>query len=175
MAVRKAKGVAVAYSDFFPRWGHNPPFIPPLHKGGFVILYLGEIQQKSKGLHSLRMKRKHNANLKTTARVLRKNMTPEEKHLWYDFLCTYPLRFSRQKVLGEYIADFYCADAKLVIELDGSGHYTEEGEKKDKKRTSFLECYGLTVIRIPNTEIRQNFRGVCEYIDALVKQVLSTQ
>ena len=119
------------------------------------------------------MKRKHNASLKATARGLRQNMTPEEKHLWYDFLRTYPVHFSRQKVLGMYIADFYCADAQLVIELDGSGHYTEEGERKDKERTTFLEAYGLVVIRIPNMEIHRNFLGVCEYINTLVKQALS--
>ena len=100
-------------------------------------------------------------------------MTKEEKHLWYDFLYTYPIRFLRQKVLGRYIADFYCAKAKLVIELDGSGHYTEEGKQYDEERTAFLEEYGLTVIRIPNTEIHKNFRGVCEYIDHLVEQSLS--
>ena len=94
-------------------------------------------------------------------------MTKEEKHLWYDFLRTHPIRFSRQKVLGRYIADFYCA------ELDGSGHYTDQGKQHDEERTAFLEEYGLTVIRIPNTEIHTNFRGVCEYIDHLVEQSLS--
>ena len=100
-------------------------------------------------------------------------MTKEEKHLWYDFLRAYPVRFSRQKVLGKYIADFYCAKAKLVIELDGSGHYTEQGKLHDEKRTGFLEEYGLTVVRIPNTEIHKNFRGVCKYIDRLVEQSLT--
>ena len=119
------------------------------------------------------MQRKHNKDIVPTAKMLRKNMTKEEKHLWYDFLRTYPIRFSRQKVLGKYIADFYCAEAKLVIELDGSGHYTEEGKQYDEERTAFLEEYGLTVIRIPNTEIHKNFRGVCEYIDHLVEQSLS--
>ena len=119
------------------------------------------------------MQRKHNKDIVPTARMLRKNMTKEEKHLWYDFLSAYPLRFSRQKVLCKYIADFYCAEAKLVIELDGSGHYTEEGKQYDEERTVFLEEYGLTVIRIPNTEIHKNFRGVCEYIDHLVQQSLS--
>ena len=119
------------------------------------------------------MQRKHNKDIVSTAKMLRKNMTKEEKHLWYDFLRAYPVRFSRQKVLGKYIADFYCAEAKLVIELDGSGHYTEERKKSDEERSTFLEKYGLTVIRIPNMEIHQNFRGVCEYIDCLVKQSLS--
>ena len=119
------------------------------------------------------IQRKHNKGIVPAAKMLRKNMTKEEKHLWYDFLRTYPVRFSRQKVLGAYIADFYCAEAKLVIELDGSGHYTEEGAQHDEERTAFLEGYGLTVVIIPNTEIQQNFRGVCAYIDDLVKQSLS--
>ena len=119
------------------------------------------------------MLRKHNKDIVPTAKMLRKNMTEEEKHLWYDFLRTYPIRFSRQKVLGKYIADFYCAEAKLIIELDGSGHYTEEGKRYDEERTAVLEEYGLTVIRIPNTEIHKNFRGVCEHIDRLVEQSLS--
>ena len=118
------------------------------------------------------MQRKHNKDILPTAKMLRKNMTKEEKHLWYDFQRTYPVRFSRQKVLGKYIADFYCAEAKLVIELDGSGHYTEEGKQYDEK-TAFLEEYGLTVIRIPNTEIHKNFRGVREHIDRLAEQSLS--
>ena len=81
--------------------------------------------------------------------------------------------FLRQKVLGRYIADFYCAEAKLVIELDGSGHFTEEGKQYDEERTAFLEEYGLTVIRIPNTDIHKNFRGVCEYIRKTIPQSAS--
>lgn len=119
------------------------------------------------------MQSKHNKQLVPLAKQLRKEMTKEERHLWYDFLRSYPVRFSRQKVLGKYIADFYSAEAQLVIELDGSQHY-EAGEiQKDADRTAFLEGYGLTVIRIPNYEINKNFRGVCEYIDAAVKQPLS--
>ena len=116
------------------------------------------------------MQRKHNRDIVPIARMLRKNMTKEERHLWYDFLRTYPVRFSRQKILGKYIADFYSAKAQIVIELDGSGHYTQKGEQHDVKRTAFLEEYGLKVIRIPNTEINSNFRGVCQYIDDIVKQ-----
>ena len=100
-------------------------------------------------------------------------MTKEERHLWYDFLRNYPIRFSRQKVLGKYIADFYSAEAKLVIELDGSQHYDDSNTAKDKERTAFLEGYGLTVIRIPNNEVIRNFRGVCEYIDTALRQSLS--
>ncbi len=119
------------------------------------------------------MQRKHNREIIPTAKMLRKNMTKEESHLWYDFLRAYPIRFSRQKVLGKYIADFYCAKAGLVIELDGSGHYTEEAKKYDEERTAFLREYGLKVVRIPNTEIHRNFSDVCVYIDHLVKQSLS--
>ena len=104
--------------------------------------------------------------------MLRKNMTPEERHLWYDFLKTYPIRFNRQKIIGKYIVDFYSAKAKLIIELDGSQHYEESSIKKDYERTKFLEQYGFKVIRIPNNEIKQNFKGVCEYIDLCVKQSL---
>ena len=119
------------------------------------------------------MQRKHNEAIVPAAKMLRKNMTKEEKHLWYDFLRTYQVRFSRQKVLGKYIADFYSAEAKLVIELDGSQHYTDEEQIYDEIRTAFLEGYGLKVIRIPNSEIHSNFEGVCEYIDTVVKQSLS--
>ena len=121
------------------------------------------------------MQRKHNSDIVPLAKALRKNMTKEEKHLWYDFLRTYPIRFSRQKVLGNYIADFYCAKAKLIIELDGSGHYTPEGKKHDEERTDFLEGYDLTVVRILNSEINKNFRGVCEYIDYTIKQFMENQ
>ena len=100
-------------------------------------------------------------------------MTKEERHLWYDFLRDYPVRFSRQKVLGKYIADFYSAEAKMVIELDGSQHYEDENVERDSERTKFLESYGLRIIRFPNNEIVRNFRGVCEYIDIAVRQSLS--
>ena len=97
-------------------------------------------------------------------------MTKEERHLWYDFLRDYPIYFKRQKVIGNYIVDFYCAKAKLILELDGSQHFEDENIEKDKQRTEFLESYGLKVVRIPNNEVNNNFRGVCEYIDLLVKQ-----
>jgi len=119
------------------------------------------------------MQSKHNKLLVPLAKQLRKEMTKEERHLWYDFLRSYPVRFSRQKVLGKYIADFYSAEAKLVIELDGSQHYEVNEIKKDVARTAFIESYGLKVIRILNSEVNNNFRGVCEHIDIAVKQSLS--
>ena len=96
-------------------------------------------------------------------------MTAEERRLWYCFLREYPVRFYRQKVLGAYIVDFYCAKAKLIVELDGSQHFFPEGIAYDEKRTEFLSEYGLTVLRIPNNEVKYNFTGVCEWIDAQVK------
>ena len=119
------------------------------------------------------MQSKHNKQLVPFAKQLRKEMTKEERHLWYDFLKAYPVRFSRQKVPGKYIADFYSAQAKLVIEPDGSQHYEEIGTQKDAERTAFPEGYGLTVLRIPNNEISRSFRGVCAYMDTAVKQSLS--
>ena len=116
---------------------------------------------------------KHNKSLINIGRILRKNMTSEERHLWYDFLRTYPIRFNRQKIIGKYIVDFYSSKAKLIIELDGSQHYEDDGIIRDIERTKFLEQYGFKMIRIPNSEIKQNFKGVCEYIDLCVKQSLS--
>ena len=118
------------------------------------------------------MDRKHNSALTENARALRKNMTKEERRLWYDFLREYPVRFLRQKVIDNYIVDFYCHKARLIIELDGSQHYEKEGLLKDKIRTERIERRDLTVIRIPNNEVNENFEGVCEYIDLLVKEAL---
>ncbi len=106
------------------------------------------------------------------AKALRKNMTPWERKLWYEFLNAYPIRFQRQKSIGNYIVDFYCAKAALVIEIDGGGHYTEEKTEKDNFRTNDLERMNLKILRICNTEITDNFYGVCEYIDLIVKQSL---
>ena len=107
------------------------------------------------------------------ARKLRKHATPQENHLWYDFLSKYEVRFQRQKAIDHFIADFYCHKAKLVIEIDGSQHYTEEGLQQDAFRTEKLESYNLTIIRFTNTQINQQFREVCEYIDYVVKNSLS--
>ena len=118
------------------------------------------------------MERKHNTDLTTNARTLRKNLTKEERHLWYDFLKSYPVRFLRQKVIDNYIVDFYCHSAMLIIEFDGSQHYEENGLLKDKIRTERIKQRNLTVIRIPNNEVNKNFEGVCQYIDIAVKESL---
>ena len=114
----------------------------------------------------------YNKNLKKASQELRKGMTPQEKHLWYDFLKNYPVQFYRQRPIYKFIADFYCAKAGIVIELDGSQHYEEKGLLKDKIRTEKIEQRDLTVIRIPNNEIYRNFEGVCMYIDNAVKESL---
>ena len=106
------------------------------------------------------------------AKSLRKNMTLQERKLWYDFLRNYTVRFQRQKAIGNYIGDFYCAKARIVIEIDGGGHYTEEQIYKDKLRTEYLNSKGLSVIRFTNTDIERNFQGVCEFIDIQIKQSL---
>ena len=99
----------------------------------------------------------------------RRNMTRQEKHIWYDYLRKLPFTINRQMIIGSYIVDFYCAKANLVIELDGSQHYEDKGIKYDAERTKFLEQNGLTVVRIPNNEINRNFDGVCEYLDSVLK------
>ncbi|MBR3979451.1 MAG: bifunctional riboflavin kinase/FAD synthetase [Oscillospiraceae bacterium] len=117
------------------------------------------------------MKPYNRANI-PLAKELRKNMTPWERKLWYDYLRYYPIRFQRQKAIGDYIVDFYCAKARLAIELDGSGHYEPEQERKDTLRTAQLENMNLTIVRICNLDIDKNFAGVCEYIDMIVQNSL---
>ena len=106
------------------------------------------------------------------AKTLRKNLTPWERKLWYDFLRTYPVRFQRQKAIGNYIVDFYCAKARLVIELDGGGHYEEKQIEKDKIRTQELEKMNLKVLRFCNIDIDKNFYEVCNCVDKEVKKRL---
>ena len=115
------------------------------------------------------MQPKYNKALNPLARELRKNMTSQERDLWYKYLRHHPLKFTRQKVLGKYIADFYCASAKLVIELDGSQHYEPQNQRTDQIRTEYLETFGVAVLRIANTDVMRNFSGVCEYIDGLIQ------
>jgi very-short-patch-repair endonuclease len=119
------------------------------------------------------MNYRHNKQLVSFAKSLRKSMTKEERHLWYDFLKGYEPRFLRQKIIGNYIVDFYCPQAKIVVELDGSQHFHPGEIQRDSGRSHFLAQYQICVIRIPNNEVISNFRGVCEYIDSQVRQSLS--
>ena len=115
----------------------------------------------------------YNADLKERAKALRKNMTPQERKLWYDFLRKYEHQAYRQKIINNYIVDFYCPAAKLVIEIDGGQHYSKEQIEYDNERTKNLEGYGLEIIRIPNNEVNRNFYNVCTYIDRLIKTKLN--
>jgi len=103
----------------------------------------------------------NNPRLRKNALKLRRGMTKEERRLWYDFLKQLPVTVNRQKVIGRYIADFYCASAKLVIELDGSQHYEDEGAASDQERDRALNQLGITVVRYSNDDISWNFDGVC--------------
>ena len=102
-----------------------------------------------------------NKRLTPNAQTLRKNMTKEECRLWYDFLKKLPVTFNRQKVIGKYIVDFYCAKSKLVIELDGSQHFEDRGLASDKIRDAYFKEKGFTVLRYSNYDVNTNFEGVC--------------
>ena len=112
----------------------------------------------------------HNRDLVPNARKLRKEMTLQERHLWYDFLRTYPVKIYRQRVISNFIVDFYCASAKLVIEIDGAQHFEEQGIAHDAERTSVLESLGLLVVRYSNREVDRNFSGVCADLDQLIRR-----
>ncbi len=107
------------------------------------------------------MNKTNNSKLTFNAQRLRREMTKQEKHLWYDFLVKIPKTINRQKVLGKYIVDFYCACAKIVIELDGSQHYESKGKMKDSERDAYLQEHGMTVLRYSNRDIDTRFDDVC--------------
>ena len=130
----------------------------------------GEVAKPKVLTKGWKMRRERNENLQNNAKELRKNMTPEERHLWYDFLSGYLPRFRRQEILGQYIVDFYCREAKLVIEIDGAQHYTPDSIDYDKKRTAYFSEHKIEVVRFLNKDIRFNFENVCIYIDKVVKQ-----
>ena len=114
-------------------------------------------------------KANHNARLSHFSQELRKNMTPEEKHLWYDFLKQLPITVHRQKVIDQYIVDFYIASARLVIEIDGAQHFTSKGQIADKMRDAQLKKLGLTVLRYSNADIQYRFNEVCTDIDKHIR------
>ena len=121
------------------------------------------------------MRLPYNKNLIPFAKSLRKNATPQENHLWYDFLRSYTLRFQRQKTIGQFIADFYCEKAKLVIELDGSQHFTPGGHTYDEARTAAIGTVGVEVLRFTNRDIDSEFRSVCTQIDTAVHERLNQE
>ena len=110
------------------------------------------------------MNQYRNGKLSENARTLRKNMTKEERRLWYDFLKELPVMVHRQKVIGRYIVDFYIAKANLIIELDGSQHYDIQGIQSDLERDAYLRSQGLNILRYANSDIHRNFDGVCQDI-----------
>ena len=116
---------------------------------------------------------KHNIKLTPYAQKLRKNMTPEERKLWYEYLNRYPIRFRRQITVGIYILDFYCASAKLAIEIDGAQHYLPQGKQHDLCRTNYLKEQGIKVLRFTNRDVMENLQGVCTMIDKTVKERVS--
>ena len=113
---------------------------------------------------------KHNSKLTPFAQQLRKNMTPEERRLWYEYLNTYPYRFRRQITVGIYILDFYCAEAKLAIEIDGAQHYLPKGKQHDLCRTNYLNELGIKVLRLTNHEVIEKLQSVCTRIDKTVRE-----
>jgi len=113
-----------------------------------------------------------NKSLKPKSTALRNNATKQENHLWYDFLRNYPLQFYRQRIIGEYIVDFYCPKAKLIIELDGMQHYEKDAVEYDNNRTKAFEEFNLCVIRFSNYEVDNNFKSICKRIDSKIKQLI---
>jgi very-short-patch-repair endonuclease len=107
----------------------------------------------------------YNLRLKTPSRTLRRDCTPAERKLWFEFLRDLPQKFTRQKPLGTYIVDFYCSAARLVIEIDGDSHFTERGGGYDAKRTAALAALNVRVIRFTNAEVMEQFEAVCSSIE----------
>ena len=112
----------------------------------------------------------YNSKLIPRAKELRKKMTRHERHLWYDFLKNYVVAFQRQKTIRSFIADFYCFKARLIIELDGSQHYSEQGLAYDNERDAILKSCDLEILRFSNRDIDEHFDSVCEVIDRTVKE-----
>ena len=112
----------------------------------------------------------HNSKLTNRAQNLRKSMTKEERRLWYEYLHTYPFRFRRQVTVGNYILDFYCAAAKLAVELDGSQHCDPRELHYDERRTAYLNSLGIYVLRFSNLDVLNNLRGVCQQIDLTISR-----
>ena len=108
-----------------------------------------------------------------TARRLRHEMTPQERKLWYEYLRTYPVKFYKQRIIESFIVDFYCAPARLVIEIDGSQHYTSQGKAYDAERSDILQQYGLQVLRFANNDIDRHFDAVCQQIHNIIQSRIS--
>lgn len=111
----------------------------------------------------------YDSRLNERAKELRRKMTPQERKLWYAFLRTYPVKIYKQRIIKFFVVDFYCARARLVIELDGTQHYTKQGKVYDEERSAIMEGYGIEVLRFSNCEVDQAFDAVCERIDETIR------
>ena len=111
----------------------------------------------------------YNLRLKNASRTLRRDATPAERKLWFEFLSFLPEKFTRQKPLGSYIADFYCSRLRLVIEIDGDSHFTATGEARDAERTAALAALNVRVVRFTNLEVREHFEAVCARIQEALR------
>ena len=152
----------------------SSPSIPFPWKGGEVAkTYLLSFYRKecfATGMPMITNRPRVSKSMRIRSRELRNQMTPEEKQLWYHFLRTYRPRVTRQYVLGPYIADFYCAKAGLIIEIDGKQHCTESGFAHDTVRTHFFENYGLKVVRLTNFQIHFQFNECCQYLETILRE-----
>ena len=113
---------------------------------------------------------RYRRDLTAKAKSLRRDPTPAERKLWFEFLSTHPLKFTRQKPLGRYIADFYCATLLLIVELDGDSHFTDHGVRHDRARTASLELQGMRILRFTNADVMERFEAVCERIEQAVSE-----
>ena len=147
---------------------------PPLK--GEVARSAGGVSSRQRGIFAIDDVRKrgliwdghslpYNPNLVENARSLRKDMTNSEKKLWYDFLRAHEKKFYRQRPIDHFVADFYCSECGLIIELDGSQHYTPDGLKRDAVRADILSLYGLEILRFTNADILKRFDAVCRAIN----------
>ena len=149
----------------------SPPF--PWKRGEVAKTYLLSFYRKecfATGMSMITNRPRVSKSMRIRSRELRNQMTPEEKQLWYHFLRTYRPRVTRQYVLGPYIADFYCAKAGLIIEIDGKQHCTESGFAHDTVRTHFFENYGLKVVRLTNFQIHFQFNECCQYLETILRE-----
>ena len=149
-------------------------YAPPPSRGGRSSkTYLLSFYRKecfATGMPMITNRPRVSKSMRIRSRELRNQMTPEEKQLWYHFLRTYRPRVTRQYVLGPYIADFYCAKAGLIIEIDGKQHCTESGFAHDTVRTHFFENYGLKVVRLTNFQIHFQFNECCQYLETILRE-----
>lgn len=117
----------------------------------------------------------YNSTMLPITRELRREMTKQERHLWYDFLRKHPIKIYKQRSIGRFVVDFYCSSARLVIEVDGGQHYTDDGLQYDAERTAFLDGYGLEVLRFTNLDVDKDFEGVCKCIDNKIKERMKSE